>query len=72
MDPTWQAGAAGAEASDAHHRDIKLDNTLLSAPSPAGTVKLTDFQFSKHWGPTPATLARMHTHLGWQRVGGGG
>eukprot|EP00884_Botryococcus_braunii_P018776 jgi/Botrbrau1/5582/Bobra.97_2s0013.1 len=41
------------------HRDLKLDNTLLSGDDPP-IVKLCDFGFAKDW----ETVADMHTHIG--------
>ncbi|MCJ1461844.1 hypothetical protein MMC07_000443 [Pseudocyphellaria aurata] len=41
------------------HRDLKLDNTLLSDDSPP-LIKLCDFGFAKEW----ADDAQMFTHIG--------
>jgi len=41
------------------HRDLKLDNTLLSADTPP-VLKLCDFGFAKTWTED----ANMYTHIG--------
>mmetsp|Transcript_8420 Transcript_8420/g.24143 ORF Transcript_8420/g.24143 Transcript_8420/m.24143 type:complete len:466 (-) Transcript_8420:426-1823(-) len=45
------------------HRDLKLDNTLLTDDDPPH-IKLADFGFAKSWGAGGNEEANMHTILG--------
>ncbi|CAG9466002.1 unnamed protein product [Pedinophyceae sp. YPF-701] len=45
------------------HRDLKLDNTLLTGKHPP-VIKICDFGFAKSWNPAMAEAANTSTQIG--------